>query len=456
MMSDETVNYDTNEPGQNGPAGQAGTAEPAAERVGFCQDCGTPLTKETLRSVGSGVFCEPCLHARVGAPAPGAAAYPVPPIAGQPHPWLAGLLGLIPGVGAMYNGQYAKGIVHLIVFAVLQSLNEHVSGIFGLFVAGWVFYQIFEAYATAKARLEGLPLPNPFGFNDIGERMGFGKGWTYTGSGWSQTTPPPAAGTTAGTTAPPAGVPYTAPVSSGPDWVGYVPPTNFASAPVPPPPAAAQAWGQAPYAQTYSQTYAPPYTPAAGAAYVPPMPVAPLVPVTPVRRFPVGALWLVGLGLVFLLAGFAPEWGWDWDFSGRWLLPVLFAGLAVWTFTRRLAVGLRSVRALRGAIILMTLAVLFAFQAADLAGLKRTWPVFLIVLGVLLIAERTALNTVGFAAASAASPSFVPPTQAEAEAAAERTRAAWSTSEAASEAPLSGIEKSQAESAHPDTTKGGY
>src|ERR1700712_623976 len=36
------------------------------ERIGFCQDCGKPLTKESVRTVGSGVFCEPCLEVRVG------------------------------------------------------------------------------------------------------------------------------------------------------------------------------------------------------------------------------------------------------------------------------------------------------------------------------------------------------------------------------------------------------
>jgi hypothetical protein len=442
-MSDETVNYET-----NNPAGGTATAgEPAAERVGFCQDCGAPLTKETLRSVGSGVFCEPCLTARVGAPAPAAAAYAVPPIAGQPSPLVAGLLGVIfPGAGACYNGQYAKGLVHLIIFAVLVSMSDHVSGVFGLFVAGWIFYQGFDAYHTAKARLEGLPLPNPFGFNDIGERMGFGKGWSTNPPSWG-------GGTTAsaGTTVPPAGAPYTVPMNHGPDWVGYVPPTNFASAPVPPPPAATQAWGQAPYAQTY----APPYTSTATGAYVPPVPVVPLVPVVPVRRFPVGALWLVGLGLLFLLGEFSSDWGWDWN-SGRWLLPVLFAGLAIWTFTRRMSQGLHSVRALRGAIVLMTLSVLFAFQSADIVRLNRTWPVLLIVLGVLLIAERTALNTLGFAAAAATNSSFVPASQTEAEAAAERTRAAWETPAATAEVHPSGIAKSQSETAHPDSTNGGY
>jgi hypothetical protein len=162
----------------------------------------------------------------------------------------------------------------------------------------------------------------------------------------------------------------------------------------------------------------------------------------------VGALWLVGLGLVFLLAEFAPDWGWEWSLSGRWLLPVLFAGLAIWTFTRRMAVGVRSVRAFRSSAILMTLALLFTLQAADVASLRRTWPVFLIVLGVLLIAERTALNTAGFAAAAAAPTSFVPPAMTNAEAEAARTRAAWSETGSA-DVP------NAAPDDH-DTTKGGY
>jgi TM2 domain-containing membrane protein YozV len=413
-MSDETMNDATKNYATNNPA--TGAAE-TAERVGFCQDCGTPLTQETLRSVGSGVFCEPCLHARVGVPAPGTVPYATTPFPGQPRPGVAALLGVIfPGAGACYNGQYAKGVAHLIVFAVLVSMSNHVSDIFGLFVFGWVLYQAFDAYHTAKARLEGMPLPNPFGLNDIGERMGFGRTWGPVGG------PRPAQ---AGAATPPPSAPYAGPVSTGADWVGYVPPTHFASAPPPVPPAAAQAgaaWGQAPYAQTYAPTYPIPDS----VAYVPPVPV---VPVVPTRRFPVGALWLVGLGLVFLLAEFAPDWGWDWNLSGRWLLPVLFAGLAVWTFTRRVAVGVRSVRAFRSSAILMTLAVLFAFQAADVASLRRTWPVFLIVLGVLLIAERTALNTAGFAAAAAAPTSFVPPAMTDAEADAARTRAAWSATE---------------------------
>ena len=87
------------------------------------------------------------------------------------HPVLAGLLGFIPGVGAMYNGQFVKALAHVLIFAVFVSLSDK-SVVFGLLVAAWVFYQVFDAAQTAKARRDGLPLPNPFGLNDLGVRLG--------------------------------------------------------------------------------------------------------------------------------------------------------------------------------------------------------------------------------------------------------------------------------------------
>jgi len=39
-------------------------------------------------------------------------------------PGLAFFLGWIPGVGAIYNGQYAKGLVHAVLWGVLVSLTN--------------------------------------------------------------------------------------------------------------------------------------------------------------------------------------------------------------------------------------------------------------------------------------------------------------------------------------------
>jgi len=142
------------------------------ERVAFCQNCGKPLCQECMRAVGSAVFCEPCLAAKLGAagavppaggsyaePVPGSfTSVPVPPpgLSGAPNPMLAGLLGFIPGVGAMYNEQYAKGIVHLIVFAILVSLAGN-NGIFGLFIAGCLYRTRSDLTTLANGSASASP-----------------------------------------------------------------------------------------------------------------------------------------------------------------------------------------------------------------------------------------------------------------------------------------------------------
>lgn len=385
------------------------------ERVGFCQDCGRPLTRETVRVVGSGLFCESCLEARLAgttqatssttSQATGAGAGvpppPVPPLPSEPSPLLAWFLGLIPGVGAMYNGQFAKGIVHLIVFAVLVSLADSVNGIFGLFVAGWVFYQAFEAYHTAKARIEGRPLPNAFGFNDIGDRMGFGKNWP------GSATRPPATPLTSWTPGQPAAGTPPPPSAS---WTGYVPPTqfsaNFEANAAAQHAATAEAMAESIRQQAYRD---------AGYSAAPPPPYAQtftgadstdtfVPPAAPARRFPTGAIWLIALGLIFLLANIDSSF---FHISGRWLFPALLAGLSLWVFFRRLGwlgganhqTGSAAfVCMLRGPVMLMTLAVLFALQAAHVWTFGQTWPVLVILFGAILLLER-----------SVGRPAYVPP-----------------------------------------------
>ena len=80
------------------------------------------------------------------------------------NPGFAFLLGLIPGVGAIYNGQYAKGLIHVVVLGLLfaiagsHELNGGFEALFGLSIAAWFFYMAFEAYHTAKRRMMGLPV----------------------------------------------------------------------------------------------------------------------------------------------------------------------------------------------------------------------------------------------------------------------------------------------------------
>jgi hypothetical protein len=81
----------------------------------------------------------------------------------QNSPGLAFVLGWIPGVGAIYNGQYLKGLVHAIIFGLLVSLLDGSEGTSGhpllvMMMIAFVFYMAFEAYHTAKKRQMGVPI----------------------------------------------------------------------------------------------------------------------------------------------------------------------------------------------------------------------------------------------------------------------------------------------------------
>jgi TM2 domain-containing membrane protein YozV len=172
---------------------------------------------------------------------------------------LAALLGFIPGVGAIYNGQVVKGLIHVGVFAGLiwgQTLDvpDGMHVLLGLGIAFWVFYQVFDAYKTAKARMYGLPIPDPFGI----ERA-FGS--------------------------------------------GAHPVEPVGGAPVAPPPISA--YGAMP-------------------VYIPPPP-------EPRQASPVGAVVLIGLGVLFLLNTMGL---WHFHWIGR-MWPLILIALGLWMFVRR-------------------------------------------------------------------------------------------------------------------------
>jgi hypothetical protein len=133
--------------------------------IAYCRTCGKALCAECRRTAQGTIFCEEHLPETEGAPGPN-----VPPVPGAP-PWdwrdqasasdraasapppsvavsdvspgLACLLGFIPGVGAIYNGQYAKGLVHAIVFGLLVSIQSSgasgdLSPLFGILIGVWV------------------------------------------------------------------------------------------------------------------------------------------------------------------------------------------------------------------------------------------------------------------------------------------------------------------------------
>jgi len=67
------------------------------------------------------------------------------------------LLGFIPGVGALYNGEYKKAAIHVAVFILLSTLNDVVPRALRD-TYGWVrivffFYMAFDAYHTAQKKM---------------------------------------------------------------------------------------------------------------------------------------------------------------------------------------------------------------------------------------------------------------------------------------------------------------
>jgi hypothetical protein len=77
------------------------------------------------------------------------------------------LLGFIPGVGAMYNGQFMKGFIHVVLFVMLIVATANFSGFFGILIGFAVLYMAFDAYKTAEAKRLGLPLPDPLGLDRL-------------------------------------------------------------------------------------------------------------------------------------------------------------------------------------------------------------------------------------------------------------------------------------------------
>jgi len=129
------------------------------EATAYCRNCGRPLCSACQRTSKGTVYCQE--HAPVAEAAPPVAQPAIPP--SSISPGLAFVLGLIPGVGAIYNGQYVKGLIHVVVMGTLISILESgaaasLEPLFGLLLALWVFYMAFEAYHTASKRLRGQPV----------------------------------------------------------------------------------------------------------------------------------------------------------------------------------------------------------------------------------------------------------------------------------------------------------
>jgi hypothetical protein len=278
---------------------------PDIEKVAFCRTCGKPLCANCARPVHGVIYCESCLAARlegvqpnVAAPVAGfvpAGPMATPVVGAGPNPALAGVLaGFFPfGVGAVYTGQYAKGLAHLVIFTLLilgASSGSGTAGlVFGLAIGGFYFYQIIDSVRTARAVQLGQPPPDPFGL-----------GTTFSGGERLD-----------------------------------------------------------------------------------------------VSKAPVGAVILIGLGVLFLLHTLD-----IWDFSAHRIWPLVLIGIGAFLLLRRLGLvgdvppGFDRVRSckrgLMGPAILLTLGFQFLLDSMGVIRFGRTLPLLLVVIGLVKIFQSTA------------------------------------------------------------------
>jgi Domain of unknown function (DUF5668)/B-box zinc finger len=157
---------------------------PEVDATGFCRNCGKPMCPACVRPVRDVLYCEDCLAQVIGLPAqqptgvaaglaPGLPATVPPSIAPisvptnpEGHAAVAFLLGLVPGLGAVYNGEYNKAIVHVLIFGgIIVGLTgvfgDNLTGFWVLALVGFVFYMAIDALRTAKTKQTGQPINDP-------------------------------------------------------------------------------------------------------------------------------------------------------------------------------------------------------------------------------------------------------------------------------------------------------
>jgi LiaI-LiaF-like transmembrane region/B-box zinc finger len=151
---------------------------PDVDATGYCRNCGKAMCGVCVRPVRDVLYCEDCLATVMGHPATAPAAAPgyVPPPPAAFHaapaqrstgsPVVAFILGFFPGLGAVYNGEYNKALIHIVVFATMivglsSDIGAGATTALALLLAGFIFYMAFDAMRVAKAKNLGETLSDP-------------------------------------------------------------------------------------------------------------------------------------------------------------------------------------------------------------------------------------------------------------------------------------------------------
>src|SRR5215475_2180753 len=158
---------------------------PEVDATGFCRNCGKAMCADCARPVREVLYCENCLASGMGmAPPPPTSADPYsqpsysqpgyvapaavpPPQVGSGRGAVAFVLGLFPGLGAVYNGEYNKALIHIVVFAAMifglasDDVGDGAKAFLGILLGGFVLYMAFDSMRVAQAKATGQPNDDP-------------------------------------------------------------------------------------------------------------------------------------------------------------------------------------------------------------------------------------------------------------------------------------------------------
>jgi len=152
------------------------------EAIGACAICGHPLCESCTVERDRVFYCASCLEEKDEATStggsipkievprgeyeyarpPGSDAQPAtPPEASRKHPGAATMFSiLLPFTGQIYNGQFAKALTFLLLFIsciILATKSRPMEGVFWMLTVFIYFYQIYDAWKTARSLREEDP-----------------------------------------------------------------------------------------------------------------------------------------------------------------------------------------------------------------------------------------------------------------------------------------------------------
>ncbi len=121
---------------------------PDLESVQGCSTCRKFLCASCAHTIKGRVYCQDCLVAGADL-----AALAISPRFANYSPGRAALFAIVPGIGAVYNRQYVKAVLHFAIFAGLTIIAGSGPDIFGVAAFAFYIFTIIDAYRSAQAIL---------------------------------------------------------------------------------------------------------------------------------------------------------------------------------------------------------------------------------------------------------------------------------------------------------------